>query len=226
MEEDWGAIANNVDEDAQWLHTDEFEDVEASLDLLMRTLEVVQDKPAYWKWAIVSAHNALQSAAVCILTQTDGSGALLASTEKALHEKLYGEDEDGRFIDREDKEWPESRLATLDELLKRLPNNLSITLPGRRSGKYGFDEPGDLRRLIEFRNKFIHFTASSWSLEIAGLPRIIRRALEKSEAIVRHPDYPRFNRFPDTAVAPAPTRAVAQRPPSGSILSPPSPSTE
>jgi hypothetical protein len=46
----------------------------------------------------------------------------------------------------------------------------------------------DVRRLHrEFRNEFAHFVPKGWSIEKAGLPRIIRAALDTTEMLMAHP---------------------------------------
>jgi hypothetical protein len=45
----------------------------------------------------------------------------------------------------------------------------------------------DIARLHKhFRNNFAHFVPKSWSIEKAGLPRIVRAALDAIETLMRH----------------------------------------
>jgi hypothetical protein len=84
-DEDWEALANdpaNENEDGKYLCIDEFGDVLISLSLLKDCLEKISDDASHWKWAIISAHSALQCACVCLLTRTDGSGALADKSTK------------------------------------------------------------------------------------------------------------------------------------------------
>jgi|SRR5690606_1970863 hypothetical protein len=192
----WEELISSGDETDGYLRTDEFEDVHASLTLLRGVLERILEEPALWKWAVIAGHSALQGACVCILTQTDGLGALTDKSTRELTEKLYGETDRGRKMDEDSVAWPEERIAELPELLKRLPGELKVSLPGRNARSYGYELPGDLRRLHEFRNKFTHFASISWSIQIAGLPRIIGRAVDLTRRIVESDDdYSRFNHF-------------------------------
>lgn len=177
--------------------TDEFEDVVVSLKVLRDALEQLPSDTDYWKPAIFFAHAALQGACVCLLTRTDGTGALAVNSEKALMKKLYGETEDCRTLDDPETDWPVELIASLPELLKRLPEALSVELPGHKAKTYGWDVKGDLRRLHEFRNQLAHFPPTSWSLEIIGLPRILRSAVELARGIMTSSGYTRYNKFHD-----------------------------
>lgn len=182
------------DEDA-WYTTDEFDDVAVSLKTLLFALRQAKNDKSFWKLAILSTHSALQGACVCLLTRTDGGGALAKRDQKALMHKLYGESEKGRNIDDNSVDWAEEFIASLPELLKRLPNDLAIKIPDRSVTSYPYDLPGDMRRLHEFRNKLTHFPPISWTLEISGLPRILLRAIEHIEKITISSAYKRYNRF-------------------------------
>ena len=52
---------------SKYVRFDEVEDVLSSLGLLALCAPLVQKEPSYWKWAIISAHAALQGAMVCAL---------------------------------------------------------------------------------------------------------------------------------------------------------------
>ena len=59
-----------------WLRVDEQSDVLVSLDECLNCVRRVREEPAFWKWAILSIHNALQGAIVCHLSGTAQLGAL------------------------------------------------------------------------------------------------------------------------------------------------------
>lgn len=184
----------------QYFQCNEYSDVENSLLLLKHSLGLADDEPAYWKWIIIATHSALQGACVCILTKTDGTGALTKKSQKEALKKLYGEENGSRNLDNPDIPWPDPYIAPLDELLKRLPDGLKIVLPDRKAESYGYEIAGDLRRLSEFRNMMIHFPPSSWSLELAGLPRILERAVCLIKDIVASEANNRVNQFAGTPV--------------------------
>jgi hypothetical protein len=183
----------------EYLEVDEFTDVVNSVEQLCVALDRALENPKLWKDIILTSHATLQGTCVCILTRTDGTGALAKGNQKALMHKLYGEVNGSRNLDDDSVDWPEDFIADLPELLKRLPNGLAVSLPGRKAD-YGYDAAGDLRRLHEFRNKFVHFSPTSWSLELAGLPRVVSNALILAKQITVSNAYKRWNRFKDTEV--------------------------
>jgi hypothetical protein len=79
------------------------------------------------------------------------------------------------------REYPNERLADFGELLHRCiagnPNFEPLVLtPGQHD---------DIKRLHEhFRNNFAHFTPKGWSIEKAGLPRIVEIALHATEVLM------------------------------------------
>lgn len=184
-----------------WLDIDEFDDVRASLLILRDCLGHLTSNPLYWKWAILAAHSALQGACVCILTRTDGLGALTDRSSEEMRKKLYGEAGNRRNLDDPNCRWPDSRVESLPGLLVRLPDGLRVKLPDAKA-EYGFDLPGDLQRLHQFRNRLTHFESTGWSIEMDGLPRIVRRAFDLTSSIIRDGRYQRRSRFPDMNLEP------------------------
>jgi hypothetical protein len=149
---------------------DEREDVLASLDLLKLITPVLEECPAYWKWTIMAAHSALQGAMVCALADTTGTSVLTKESAAAMLDWL---DADFETRGREPQEW----LASFAELLKRCRKRLDLHLTK--------EQLRDIRRLHnQFRNNFAHFTPKGWSIEKAGLPRIIGTALDVVEYLM------------------------------------------
>ena len=207
--EDWEMLAT-VDEEfdnPSWYRTDEFHDVQSSVLLLNKSLELVKEEAAFWKWAILSAHSAVQSACVCILTRTDGGGALDKPSEKNLLE--YHNLSSQKAVNKaHGTEWilgepvyPVLRISNLPELLKKLPSDMRVEIP--KNTKSTDDRRiKDFSMLHEFRNQFTHFDSVGWSLEIEGLPRIIGEAVCLIEQIVQSKNYKRHNRFDDINILP------------------------
>ena len=199
---DWDKDArwNGEIDDDSFVRTDEFKDVRASLLLLQHALHATPEEPAYWKWAILAAHSAVQSACVCILTRTDGGGALTDESEEKL---LYYHDTEsqragaraaGGELASEKLAYPNERVASLPELLRRLPCGMKIDIPGK--GGTPKDRPtADFKMLHSLRNKFTHFKSVGLSIEIADLLRILERAVNLVEEITFSNQYQRFNYF-------------------------------
>jgi hypothetical protein len=155
----------------EYVRFDEYEDVVVSLELVAHVAPLLREKPQHWKWMIVGAHSALQGAMVCALADTTGTSIL---TEKSATKVLawHNADDAGPH--------PDERLADFGDLLRRCIRRGLLKLT-RKQCK-------DIRRLHrEFRNNFVHFTPRGWSIEKAGLPRIVGAAIDATEVLIWQP---------------------------------------
>lgn len=146
-----------------YIRFDEIEDVLTSVDLIALTAPLARANPSYWKWIIVGAQNGFQGAMVCLLSGTNGIGVLdKKSAKKVL---AWHENERGPY--------PAERLADFEELLGRCTNR-----PIGKSLTLTESELQDIKKLHGvLRNNFAHFRPQGWSIERAGLPRIVSVAL-------------------------------------------------
>jgi hypothetical protein len=153
---------------------DEREDVVVSLELVAHFAPLVREKPQHWKWIIVGAHDALQGAMVCAYADSTGTSVLDKKSAKEMLDWLEA--------DRATQgPYPEDRLAPFGQLLDRCITGSAIFEPLVLT-------PGqveDIKRLHDhFRNKFAHFTPVGWSIEKAGLPRIVGAALDAAAVLM------------------------------------------
>lgn len=148
----------------EYLRTDELRELVEALRKVADELAAAETDAYAWKWAIIAMQNAVQSAIVAAISATDQLGALTKKAARAWLEAYEN--------DRAD--YPEPWLASFLELY------------GRAKARTGFpatpEIDADLKRLVEFRNDFIHFTPKGWAIQLAGLPRILGNAL----AVVEH----------------------------------------
>lgn len=158
----------------EYIRFDEIEDVLSSLDLLALAAPFVTKQPSYWKWTIVSAHDAFQGAMVCVLGGTSGIPVL----EKAVAKKMWA------WLETGDGEPPNERLTDFKTLLGRVQRGeFTDGHPLRLSAH----QLKDVRKLhTHFRNSFMHFVPQGWSIERAGLPRIILTAVDGVEFLLTH----------------------------------------
>lgn len=160
----------------QYLRFDEIEDVLSSVDLLALIVPLLKRQPSYWKWVIVAAHSGLQGAMVCALRDTSGVSVLDKECAREMIE----------WFDKQIGDPPHERLADFNTLLRRCRK--SSYMQGRPL-KLGHSQFTDIKRLHkDFRNNFAHFVPKSWSIEKAGLPRIVRATLDALETLMRHPN--------------------------------------
>jgi hypothetical protein len=157
-----------------YIQFDEIEDVLASVALVALVAPLVRDKPWYWKWIVIGAHNALQGAMVCAFADTSGISIL---TNRSAAKMLDWFNADPATPG----EHPEERLADFGELLQRCiagdANFEPLVLTP--------EQHDDIKRLHDhFRNNFAHFTPKGWSIEKAGLPRIVDVAFHAMETLM------------------------------------------
>jgi hypothetical protein len=144
---------------------DEIENVLISLDLLATLAPMVRSRRhrSQWKWIIIGAHDALQGALVCAIADTTGTRVLSKKSARAMLD----------WLEDTSQEYPGEFMADFSTLLKRAAIEL---VP--KDGK-------DIETLHGMRNDFVHFTPKGWSIELAGLPRIIDTALRLVALLMR-----------------------------------------
>ena len=151
----------------QWLRFDEREDAINALEHAAETALTLEENPLNWKWVIISLHNALQGALVCTLSGTTGVGALTDRSMKKMLEWF----EVSR--NNANAQVPKARLADLMTLYGRakLPDLMKEFGGGPLQTTKGQDD--DVRLLNSLRRNFAHFRPGGWSIETAGLPRVV-----------------------------------------------------
>ena len=142
---------------------DEIENVLSSLDLLAELAPIVKKRRVFWKWIIIAAHDAVQGALVCSIADLTGTSVLDKKSAKKMLD----------WLDDTSKKYPGEWMADFTTLLQRAAIDMAPS------------EAKDIRRLHSFRNDFAHFTPKSWSIEIAGLPRIVGVALRLVEDLMK-----------------------------------------
>ncbi len=154
--------------DDDYIRFDEIEDVLASLDLLALLTPRVKQAPQLWKWVIMAAQSALQGAIVCALH--DGVGVSVLDDKSARAVLKWHQTRIGRYPRR-------PRMAEFWVLLKRFCEKKD-----KREPRLSWLQARDVYRLHrEFRNTFQHFQPMGWSIEKAGLPRIVGTAIDVTE---------------------------------------------
>lgn len=148
----------------EYLRTDELRELVEALRKVAEELEAAEADSYAWKWAIIAMQNAVQNAIVAAISGTDQLGAL---TKKAAREWLEAYEQDRT-------DYPEPWLANFLELYARMKSQTAFSATA--------ESDKDIKRLVEFRNDFMHFTPKGWSIQLAGLPRLLRNAL----AVVQH----------------------------------------
>jgi hypothetical protein len=158
-------------ERGDWISFNERDDVIASTDLLALVAPTLKTTPTNWKWMILAAHSGLQGALVCAVRDSTATNVL---TKKSAEATLA-------WLENPTGVHPAPYLdhyPTLSKKYRKKYPDCSITVRQQK----------DLKKLhSEFRNQFTHFAPMQWSIEIAGLPRITKAALDLIEdAMQKH----------------------------------------
>lgn len=149
---------------SNFIDTDEQRDVLVSLEELKRQLHRVSEDPTAWKWVIVSLGSALNGGLTCHLSGTMQVGALETrvanKTITALQHDVM-EPIPSPFLAK-----PKELLsrAMSGERIERTCDALAVTDSQKRS--FGL--------VFKWRNQFLHFSPQGWSIEVTGLPEMIR----------------------------------------------------
>lgn len=170
-----------------FLGTDEFHETVSGLYHTHRLLLEVYGDPTVWKWVLMAAHNTLQNACVCILTNTSGTGALYEESTKSVLAHLNADE-------TTNEKWPGERLADLPVLVARVEAVERVSI-AKEVVSEAHDLPTDLLRLHKFRNDFSHYKPGTWLIELAGLPRVVEHSLIATQNIINSSSYRRRNRF-------------------------------
>jgi hypothetical protein len=156
-----------------YLRFDEIGDVLPSVDVIAVLAPTLRDNPLRWKWVILAAHSAMQGAMVCAYADSANTSILTKKSEAAMWD-WHNADEDTRGPH------PGERLADFGDLLKKClagSHNCDPLVLTKEQRK-------DIDRLHMFRNDFTHFTPKGYSIQQAGLPRIIGVALDVVEELM------------------------------------------
>lgn len=133
-----------------------------ALDYLEKTITFIKgvdSNPLDWKWIVLSIHGALYSFMVCALKGT-------------RHNNVCFETKTGK-----------TKLIDFLEALKRCQDSAQKSVSGFTNVLQLSEKQRQAVRRIhdEFRNQFVHYRPTIWSIELAGMPDIILQAM----AVVR-----------------------------------------
>ncbi|MBL1353002.1 MAG: hypothetical protein COA61_006680 [Zetaproteobacteria bacterium] len=150
------------------MKTDEREESISSLEMVRNASLKVSEDFFQWKWVIIALHNALQG--FMVLSLRNGNNFRVMPDK--LARKCYE-------AHRANKPWPKERLDSFLNLYKKIKND-EYMKPFIYSKSLPETENNDwcVNKLIELRNKFIHFVPQGWSLNVSGLPHICLTIIE------------------------------------------------
>ena len=144
----------------EYLETDEQNDVLTSLREVSHQLDRIKLDAGNWKWAVIALSSAVNGAMTCNLTGTMQIGAL----EKNKVEKTVS-----ALQSKSTQNLPIQHLAKPLELLNRIQNKDRFEQAGPPIEITSAQE-NSVATILFLRNQFMHFSPSSWLIEVNGLP--------------------------------------------------------
>lgn len=157
---------------SNFVHTDECQDVLASLDQCAFSLAQAHRSERAWKWVILSLHSALQGAMVCHLSGPEQLGALQEDDAKRWlkwnNNSIQSGDKDAGDPP------PAPRIADARKLFKRLRCS-TARIEAECGGVVSITEQQreSFARLHALRNEFSHFRPKGWSIRLNGAKRLV-----------------------------------------------------
>ncbi|MCJ7552531.1 MAG: hypothetical protein MUO34_01490 [Ignavibacteriaceae bacterium] len=151
---------------AKWIRFDEQTNALDYLEKSFSFLQTVEQNPQNWKWVIITLHSALYGFAISACKGTNYESVVTKT--KRGHE----------------------RLIDFDEALRRSqdPTWMRVNI-NYRVFELSLSQKESIRKLHKvFRNNFEHFTPTSWSIEIHGMPMIILDCFEVIRLLIIYSD--------------------------------------
>lgn len=148
-----------------FLTTDTDLEAVVSLAMVSETLPKVTKVSHYWKWVIIAMHNALQGYMVLALRGTCGLNVL----DKKCREELIAARKRGS------KDLPNLRLDGFMDLYQKIKRDKQMLLyTNSKSFRPRGSQTESVKSLNRLRNDFIHFLPKCLSVQVDGLPRVIK----------------------------------------------------
>lgn len=161
-----------------YLRTSPQSDVIYALDLIIDLSDKIEEKPAHWKWVIVSLHDAVEGMMVGALKGTSGVGAFIRRDRESWL----------NFLSSNGKPPKGRKLETFMDLYERVKNdsdwNKNPIMTNQETDFY-------IKLLNDLRNDLIHLKYDGWSIDMSGFHRLIHCSMSIIEkiSISPHPGF-------------------------------------
>ena len=154
-----------------WFRTDEIEDLITSMSMFAESCSRIIKDETFWKWAIISLHNALQATMVVYLR---GSNDLRITRKKDAEAWMKAHETGDTY--------PETKMDNFLNLYGKL------TKEQRDGYKFGSSNQQDasVTNLNYFRNEFIHFMSMGLSINVYGMPAVCKDCLDIIDELKEH----------------------------------------
>ena len=140
------------------------------MEIAVEYIERIPDNLQYWKWVIIGIHNCLQSFMVLALR---GSTPVNIMSEKKAKQWLKAYDEKIKF--------PNYYLDKFSNLYEKIKSDRMLMYTNSKKFEPSVNQDRHVSSLNQFRNAFVHFKVSGWSIYVGGMKNIILDILKVIE---------------------------------------------
>jgi hypothetical protein len=151
------------------LHTDEFQEAMVSLEMVCEQLTRVKDDLHAWKWVIVSLHNALQ-------------GYMVLALQRSNYLDIFnkgGQKKWAAYYSNNTGDYPTLYVEAFPNLYTKIQDaTVMEKYVHSRPFKATGTQTASVEVLNELRNDFIHFFPGLRSLDVGGLPNVVRDCVD------------------------------------------------
>jgi hypothetical protein len=152
----------------RYIRTDEHVDTLCSLAKAAEFAKAALDRPLEWKWLLIAVHASLQGSFVLVLSR---GNHLLTLKPKHAAAWLKAYSTGGPWPDRLDLDYfIELYAKAKSQVISSPPSGMQFSVEKRHNDS--------MKLLNGLRNGFIHFSPQGWSIEAAGLPRLVLDCVE------------------------------------------------
>ncbi len=159
-----------------WLRTNAKIEAYKSLEKLDETLALIKDDVYQWKWAIIILHNCVQAFLVLTLQGTAQIDVLMDNTKDRKRVKQYI---NGKLP---------MKYYKLDDFLNLYEKIKSTDSTQLFCCKKKFvateDHTTAMKKIKEYRDRFVHFFPISWGLCIYGMPEIFQIVMSIIKSLI------------------------------------------
>jgi hypothetical protein len=152
-----------------WFSTTEVEELVDAIEHCAELALTARYDVTGWKWLILALHRATQGACACALRGNDATGTAMLTKQSAQAVRRWLGAQRRRTSP---SPMPRQVLVSLAELYKRVAD--TDYLGEHHMLPVTGDMKLDIAKLAKLRNEFDSFRPGGYSLEVSGLPGVVR----------------------------------------------------
>lgn len=150
-----------------YLRTDHWVDTVSSLEAAHDFAGRAVADERFWKWLLIAMHSAVQGFMALALEQ---GNSILVMKDEIRDKWLKAHEKSAPY--------PEQRMDFFLALYEKVKSDAVCRYVQSKKFVPGPSHDYSMNKLNELRNDFIHFFPKSWSIQLAGLPKVCVDCLE------------------------------------------------